>query len=252
MMKRMLKSLINFPLKAIGSEILGPRQRGELQAIHAAAFHGPDMLTILAPMLGNRTVLQIGANDGGDTLGELIERHDLQAVLVEPQPRLVAKLRSRYSNNAKVKVEGCAIAAESGYFTLYHFEPEMIDGIDLSVFTSFDRSSLESWRRHRQWDVEILPLKVVAMTVGEICQKFQLTNNLGAIVVDTEGYDFEILKMVDFEQMQPIIVQIEHHRLAFQFQEQAATLLAHHGYAVVRNRYDMFGINLAALTNKET
>src|SRR5262245_49306956 len=53
--------------------------------------------------------VQIGANDGQDAIHELVVRHKLGGLAVEPLPDVFAKLRKTYHKYPKVKLCNLAI-----------------------------------------------------------------------------------------------------------------------------------------------
>ena len=79
------------------------------------------------------------------------------------------------------------------------------------------------------------------MTIQDVLDKHGVTD-LSAVVIDTEEFDFEVLRLIDLERLQPSLIQLEHHQLSFADQSAVVCHLAEHGYAVVRNKYDMFGL----------
>ena len=60
--------------------------------------------------------------------------------------------------------------------------------------------------------------------------------------IDTEGYDYEILKTVPFEHMQPAVVYFEHLHLSKEDNQEAVRLLKIHGYHVFQFGGDYFGV----------
>jgi hypothetical protein len=61
------------------------------------------------------------------------------------------------------------------------------------------------------------------------------------LYIDAEGYDFELLKVFDFDRLAPEIVRFEHVGLSRGEWDEAVRLLAHHGYRTVREEYDTTG-----------
>ena len=239
--RQVIRSMASLPLRFLGCDILGPRALAEFQTLREFCDCGPDILTFLAPHLKTGTVLQIGANNGEDKLGELILKYDLRAVLVEPQPDCFQLLQQKYAGRPNVRLSNVAIAREPGLATLYRFESADLNDVSLSVFTSFRRQRLEEFRRLQGWDVEIVAFSVPAVPVGQVIAESGI-DAIVALVIDTEGFDLEVLKIFDFLQWRPLMVQLEHHQLSFADQQSALRLLRKNGYVVVRNKYDIFGI----------
>jgi hypothetical protein len=55
---------------------------------------------------------------------------------------------------------------------------------------------------------------------------------IDAVIIDTEGYDFEILKMIDFQRFRPKLVIYEHLHLNKEDMRAAGQLLEGLGYDV--------------------
>lgn len=239
--KSTVRKLAGMPLRWFGCDILGPRELAEFRTLRQSSDAAPDLLTLLAPLLRGGTILQVGANNGDDQLGDLISEFNLAAVLVEPQPECFKQLQARYSKNSNVQLANVAIGTDSGTVTLYQFAPDNINGEDLTVFTSFNRHALEEARQKRNWDVAIAPLIMPAKTVSQILDEFQV-RDLIAVIIDTEGFDYEVLKLVELDHRRPLLVQIEHHQMSYTTQNAAIQYFVANGYSVVRNKYDMFGL----------
>jgi len=61
---------------------------------------------------------------------------------------------------------------------------------------------------------------------------------LDLLLIDTEGYDLELLELFDFERFRPDIVRFEHVHLSRADWDEAVELLARRGYRVLREEYD--------------
>lgn len=56
--------------------------------------------------------------------------------------------------------------------------------------------------------------------------------------IDAEGYDFTILKMINFSQLRPSIICFEHSHGSKAQQEETARLLVEQGYRLTRGNSD--------------
>ena len=50
--------------------------------------------------------------------------------------------------------------------------------------------------------------------------------------IDVEGYDYEIIKMIDFERVKPLIIHFEHGHLPIEQFEECLEVLIKQGYAI--------------------
>ena len=73
--------------------------------------------------------------------------------------------------------------------------------------------------------------EVKAITFDELIQRHHITT-LDLILIDTEGYDLNILKMIDFSRFRPKLVIYEHKHLSADDKTTASSLLKSNGYAI--------------------
>ena len=73
----------------------------------------------------NLFFLQIGANDGVfcDPLHDLVLRHNLSGLLVEPLRNLFERLKANYAGQPGIAFERCAIGRTDGEAALYRARP---------------------------------------------------------------------------------------------------------------------------------
>jgi hypothetical protein len=64
--------------------------------------------------------------------------------------------------------------------------------------------------------------------------------------IDVEGFDFEVLKMIDFKRFCPVIIKYEHEGLDENDQAAARKLLEDQGYEVQEIKTDTVGIRKEA------
>jgi FkbM family methyltransferase len=181
---------------------------------------------------GHVTFVQIGAHDGttGDPLHRWITTQAWTGLLVEPQPTMFARLKETYAAREGLAFEQAAVAARTGEVTLYRVrndgDPSWID-----TLATFDRGRLaRRWRRTIP-DIEtrIEAIHVPALTLQDLLDKHRIwTPDL--LQIDTEGFDFEIIKMVDFRRHAPAVISYEHVNLSPGDQRSCRDLLASHGY----------------------
>jgi FkbM family methyltransferase len=177
------------------------------------------------------TFLQIGAFDGAvnDDLRESIVRHRLRGVLVEPQPAAFARLTKTYADQPQVTLLNAAIADQPGTRTLYC--PSVGD----STVASFDRQHLI---RHGIRPDDIVGRAVSCHTVASALATSGLTR-VDLLQTDAEGYDYHILRAVDFTQLQPTIVRFEYRHLSSQQVDELVEMLADGGYRFVTEERDI-------------
>ena len=60
--------------------------------------------------------------------------------------------------------------------------------------------------------------------------------------IDTEGFDYEVLKMFDFQLFKPILVQFEYIHLSKEDYENSLRLLSKNGYITIKKKNDIIAI----------
>jgi len=70
----------------------------------------------------------------------------------------------------------------------------------------------------------------------------QKVEQVDILQIDTEGYDYVILKLFDFAKYQPAIVHYEHQHLSEADAQAAEALLKSHGYRFKRNTFDTLAV----------
>lgn len=145
--------------------------------------------------------VQIGANDGelADPLSDTVRRHGWRGVLVEPIPWIYERLVANYQGTEGLTFVNAAIAERDGVRPMYFVErqpddPDFFDGL-----FSFDEAVLRSHRSARaDFDERIETTEVRTLTFRSLLEHTG-TSAIDLLHIDAEGYDFEILKQIDFE-----------------------------------------------------
>lgn len=103
---------------------------------------------------------------------------------------------------------------------------------------------------HKKTDIsteDIIQESVVAESLMNVI----VENNFICIVdyfqIDTEGFDFEILKMIDFKKIKPKIIKFESVNLNDSDRMNANMLLKMNGYYLFNEQGDTIGLNLNSL-----
>jgi FkbM family methyltransferase len=177
------------------------------------------------------TFMQIGAFDGAldDDLRELIETHKLRGVLIEPQPVAFARLQKTYRDQPQVKLLQAAIAEQQGTRDLYCKRGEA------SMVASFDREHL---RRHNVADREIVTQQVACHTVESALRAAGMTH-VDLLQIDAEGYDWPIIRSIDFTRLRPHILRFEYRHMSAADADACLDYLADHGYRFVVEARDI-------------
>lgn len=162
--------------------------------------------------------VQIGAHEGqaGDPLCDLVIARGLPGVLVEPQPEIFARLRSNYAQHSQLRFEQAAIAPADGTVAFYRVDPEFWRDNGLNPGSESEISSLDPGQI--RFHVELFGGKALAARESEylVCDQVPAltlktllarhgVDRYDLLQIDAEGFDYEILKMVDWHNAPPLI-----------------------------------------------
>ena len=185
----------------------------------------------------NAFFIQIGSNDGSanDPLVGLIKKYNLAGILVEPMDDLFNKLRTNYAGQSGLIFENSAISADfDGQRDFYYLQasPEKMASWPV-WYTQLGSFMPEIIERHecRIPDIKeyITSRKISCLTFKSLVNKHNI-KRINLLCIDTEGYDFEILKTVDLSTLKPDIVIYEPIHLKDREYAKCNKLLKNHGY----------------------
>lgn len=186
--------------------------------------------------------VQIGANDGEtvDPIHGAISYFGCRGILVEPQSKLVGRLKESYGDNDNVIVENVAISASDQLRQLHHVKPEFEHLYQWSTgIASFDREHVrkhfgKNLPRSQRADIDsyLTSTAVECLTYGSLLEKHRV-KHVNLLQIDTEGFDFEIIKSVIALGKLPDIISYEHRHLSPSDREACWSQLVDCGYALL-------------------
>ncbi|WP_339910421.1 FkbM family methyltransferase [Symmachiella dynata] len=175
--------------------------------------------------------IQVGANDGrtGDPIRKHIQNFQWRGLLLEPLPNVFTILTDNYKDHPQVILENCALAQQDGTLSIYTTPGS-------GQLATFDRAALERRVRDRS---EIISISVRAATFQTLLNQHQI-NRVDLLVVDTEGFDFEVIRMALQNGLPtpPRLIRYEHLHLSTADRNACAELLTRHNYLLHREGVD--------------
>jgi FkbM family methyltransferase len=189
-----------------------------------------------------------------DPICNYVKKNRWQGVLVEPVPYLFEKLKDNYMGfHDRLFFENSAIASESGKLKFYRLQrsnlPDLPEWYD--QLGSFKKEVI---LKHRKivpfFDDLLMEDTVNAITFKELLDKYSI-KKLSLVHIDTEGYDFEIIKMIPFSDLGIDLIMFEHKHLSYPDYKQALRLLQGYGYEAhsVENSGDTIALKKVILYN---
>ena len=173
--------------------------------------------------------LQIGANDGffHDPLFKFIKMYRWQGVLLEPQPYVYNNyLKRLHQNTPGVFAVNAALSDTDGEKNIYKIS--FSNARWATGLTSFNRQVLEEAidsghvERCANRYGEKLPANridfimeqpVQSITPGTLIRQYHF-DVIDWLQIDAEGYDFEIIKLMEIHKTRPRVIAFEHSHLS--------------------------------------
>lgn len=173
------------------------------------------------------TFLQIGANDGFiyDPIQKFIKRDNWNGVMLEPQPDVFNQFLVKiHAKRPEIIPINAALSPKDGKTTLYTiaFSKERwatgLSSFDKEVLLEKFKNGVIAKKaikegimlpvKESDWIAEV---EIDSMSPTTLLKKFE-NKKIDLLAIDTEGYDFEILKMLDLRTIKPeVIIYEEEH-----------------------------------------
>ncbi len=157
--------------------------------------------------------IQIGANNGvtNDPLYKFIIKYNLSGILVEPVPHLFDQLKRNYGNRKGLFFENVAIGNPRDQLTFYRVKSDKHMYYD--QLGSFSKETiLKNKKTIRNLEALIVEEPVQVIDFNSLVKKYQ-KKKVDILIMDTEGYDAEIIKMIDFDKIDFDLVLFENKHL---------------------------------------
>lgn len=214
-----------------------------------------DQLDLFEPLLYRRLAkapdfffVQIGANDGvfADPLRNFVTRNNVGGLVVEPLKDLFDRLVANYRDFPKVRPVNVAIHKTARTIQLHRVDPAKAAG--LGDWTQGIASVHEHHHRLSQVPDSAMITEIVpACTLAELFER-ESVNKVDLLQVDTEGYDFEIIRMIDFQKVTPALIRFEHGlpsaTMSVAEFKNCTELLMDNGYYILTEPYDAIAYRL--------
>jgi len=193
--------------------------------------------------------VKVGANDGisGDPVANVLLAHEeWKGLLIEPVPFIFDRLRKNFGDSKRYILEQVAIGANTGKATFYYVDGRAIDSIpDLPIWYdqlgSFNRDHIA---KHLDGELTpfILECSVQVCPLSEVLKRNGI-QKVHLLHIDTEGYDFEVLKTIDLASAAPAAILIEYKHLPDGDKAELLHHLRSHGYSVDDCAGDFFAVH---------
>ena len=191
------------------------------------------------------TVVQIGANDGynRDPFVKFIKRDNWQGILLEPQPYVYETfLKKLYIKSKRIVPYNYALDYTNGSRTMYKIS--FSNARWATGLTTFNRDVLEKIiasghvdghaqksgiRLPKNKEDYISEESIETITPNDLLNKEKI-KKVDLLAIDTEGFDFEIIKMFDISSVETRVIIYENMNMSDQDKTEAIDYLKQHGY----------------------
>ena len=181
----------------------------------------------------NTTLLQIGANDGishGDEylFKKISSNKNWHCVLIEPVEENMLRLKNNYSNFLRDNIffEQIAIGETDSEEIMYS-NLESDDALFGALSTFQGGLVDELWS-----NVNFTLVKVLMKPFLYIKDKYEI-DHIDILQIDTEGYDYKILKQIFSNHIFPSIIKAEMPSYSQALCNQLIELVTHNGYGIL-------------------
>ena len=197
--------------------------------------------------------LQVGGNDGfiKDPLFGLIKRYSWRGIIVEPQKEVfIKKLSKTYRFQNNVILENIAIAEKKCMRKLYKLgisnsrwatglatfnRKTLLHQIERNYVAS--RAKRDKIELPDKMDDYIISEDVNCLTIKDLLIKYNFTF-INLLQIDTEGFDFEIIKTIDFSSLKPTMISFENMHLSDSDFNSCKDILKFNGYLIFNKGRD--------------
>lgn len=192
----MIRDLVKHGFKAMGVELRHyPLFR---RAIHTLVRSGPKPFFV-----------QIGANNGidFDDLFQIVTDYELPGIVVEPLPYYFDALVQVYKRHGTIRPLRAALHPSAESELIYTIDPAMPDAGWQHGLGSFSRAHLLAYGVPPE---AIRAEKVPCVSLDTLVREHVPPDaTIDILMTDTEGFDGEILRMIDFRRIRPKIIKFE-------------------------------------------
>ena len=158
----------------------------------------------------------IGAHNGSG-LEELILKQKNKVLLIEPVNYNLETLKLRFENRDNIIFENIGISDERNQIKFYYVKESSVRKLGkewASGIGSFKKKHLLDHHRKRfqiaENDIEETNVKILVF--NDLVKKYNI-NEIEYLFIDTEGYDYKIIKSIDFNRTKINKVKFEYKHL---------------------------------------
>jgi len=185
--------------------------------------------------------IQIGGNDGVsfDFLYSEVMKRESKGLILEPSPKYFEELKFNYKDLPSINLVRKAIYTNNSLVKLYEVNSQGLKKIPDwgKGVGSIDKAHLTN---RALSDDDINVVEVEGITFMDLLENFPEFYSINYLQIDTEGFDFEILKLIDFSRFQCDFIRYEKANLSLSDLQGSEELLISNGYQILGDEHDNF------------
>jgi FkbM family methyltransferase len=193
----------------------------------------PTLRMLVADLLDPKELrfLIVGAFDGltNDELYPLVKQYHFRGAALEPQPAAFSRLLEAYRDEPQVTLVNAALDWREGKREMFAVKAEFHSDQFRPQLASFNRDVVLRYPGVGENEMESFPVDCVTL---KGCLARGGLDAVDVLQIDTEGFDFEVIKMLDAAGLVPKIIKYEHHHLSRQDNHDCLRLLMGKGYDI--------------------
>ena len=196
--------------------------------------------------------IQVGSNDGfqNDPLYKFVKRDAWKGIVLEPQKQAFKNLSFLYKKDAVIPINK-ALSSDNENKKLYKVafcEDRWATGLSSFIKSHLEARIDDGYIDQKCEEYGITPPELRKDYIKAIdvpCTSFENLfethpiSKVDLLHIDTEGFDYEVIKMFDFEQFSPKLVVFEHIHLSEQNKNEAQNYLQSLGYRLTVDSMDI-------------
>lgn len=191
--------------------------------------------------------IQVGANDGVsfDDLYSFVTNRNSKGVVIEPIKEYFNELVANYKNFDNIKPVNMAVYINKTVLKIHKINPDRISNYPdwVKGIASLDKE------HHKKTDISQEDMITEDVNADHLMKIVRKNYNgdikkLDFLQVDTEGFDYQVIKMIDFEIMTPKILKFEHVNVTEKEIKELNVMLSNKGYKMFNEGGDTIAIDL--------
>lgn len=189
--------------------------------------------------------IQIGSNNGinNDPLRKFIIQKKIEGILIEPVKYIYETLKENYKDYKNLIFVNAAISDLNGERDFYRLKK---NEDNLPIWYDQLGSFLPEVILKHEAEIPnigsyMIKEKVECLTLESLLNRYDV-KKVDILHIDTEGYDYQILKLINFKILKPSIIIYEHKHLSTNDYDKSQSLLKSNGYRILKIENDSIAI----------